>query len=127
MSDYDTFRDAFGEAEHAVYPGHPVTLAWLITEEFETFEEAFHTTPHLPGISNALGSVEIPGAGGNVCAAMDLLQSLRKGKKFKDAIKRADQVWEEYNLGEEGKRARGQEQADRVKPLLKKNKSWWRD
>jgi hypothetical protein len=117
-------RDILGE--FAVYPGHPATLALCITEHFSSWDEAFKATVH--GFPEALGRNEIPGAGGNVYAALDMLVMLRSGSSFSEAMAWADNYWArcDANAATRAERwTKGQEQADRFKDRLAAQSAWW--
>lgn len=112
----------------AVYPGHPVTIALLITHAFPSLAAANHVTEEQPGIAycDALTSPEIPGAGGCVHMALDLLRFLRTAPE--QAIAWADRAWAECDDQRERYPDRwreGQEQAERCKPLLAARADWW--
>jgi hypothetical protein len=114
----------------AVYPGHQITLAYLITRAFPTFESAFVKSKDdgWGSYPAALGSSLIPGAGSCVHAALSLLVKLRKGTPIEQAFKEADDTWERVDsqMTAYPKRWKeGQEQADLVKPLLKAQSAWW--
>lgn len=116
-------REALGEP--AVYPGHAVTLALLITHAFPSLEAAAATGKQFP---RALESNNIPGAGGNVYVALDLLRRLRAGEVWEDAMWFADEAWSncDSQLERNTKRwVEGQAQADRCKLLLAARASWW--
>jgi hypothetical protein len=111
--------------EHAVYPGHPVTLALCIVNNFPNWEAAIVKKND---IEAAVGCIEIPGAGGNVYAALDILSQLRKGMPFDKAMERADYVWgqcDDHKAMNKPRYVTGQEQADRFKDKLKEHAAWW--
>jgi hypothetical protein len=113
--------------EQAVYPGHPVTIAFCIVNAFETYEEAFAPTPH--NFAEALGSCAIPGAGGCVSSALHLLSHLRQGLDTTKALEIADDTWARTDSQKEQyseRWAKGQEQADRFKAKLLERSDWWR-
>ncbi len=110
--------------EPSVYPGHPVTIAWVIVNAFPSYEAAFAKTES--GYAAALASGDIPGAGGNVYAALDLLQRFREGVPFDDAIAYSNRVWQSYTSdGFRDRREPGQAQADKVTAQLRERASWW--
>ena len=77
----------------AVYPGHPVRLAWIITQEFGSWDEATqNTAPDRTPWSDALTSDRVPGAGGNVHAALDFLKRVMEFGWDK-AKSHADEYW----------------------------------
>lgn len=117
--------------EFAVYPGHPVTTAYLITKRFENFEAAQKQPDVKPGEYScpaALSDCDIPGAGGCVYSALDLLRHLHNGTMtFEDGMQWADDVWRRVDDQLSKYRPRweeGQTQADKIKPLLKAER-WW--
>lgn len=84
---------------HPAYPGHPCTLALLILRKYPHNESA-HVP--LPGHScpAALSDVDIPGAGGAVYKALDLIRHVRKGTLTPDAaIQWGIDGWREDRLG----------------------------
>lgn len=61
--------------EPVVYPGHPVALAVLIMAKYPSLEAAeTKTGSHCAALSDQ----DIPGAGGNVWMALDLLRMCRQ-------------------------------------------------
>lgn len=122
--------------EFAVYPGHPVTLAYIITQVFDTYEEASGRSCscgsglHLcgKGWPNALGDSAVPGAGGNVYGALDLLARLHKGMSWDDAIKHAVDYWDRCDSQKTAypkRHQEGQEQAEKFLQKLKDQSAWW--
>jgi hypothetical protein len=137
--------------EHSVYPGHPVTVAYIITQLYVSFEDATEVQEGHQ-YSNALGDNDVPGAGGNVSAALSFLHYLKTGiLSWEDAIKYADESWATCDGQKEGSSwghregwkpciddkpctpeeyyinrwKKGQKQADRIKPLLKQKITTW--
>jgi len=127
--------------EFATYPGHPITLALVIVRTHESFAEANRKErdfvwPH------AVGCNAVPGAGGNVHAAMNLLARWARNEAPLDKLfELADNMWERCDGQKDGggsfakneterekfmKRWReGQDQADRFKgPLVEALKEW---
>lgn len=119
--------DILGEA--SVYPGHPTVLAYLILLAYaDNINEAFARGRQYP---NALEDVRrIPGAGGNVYAALDVIRYVRDGTlSVEEAIEWADKQWAACDSQRDGwrtdapdvtavRRARwqaGQNQADRFR------------
>ena len=92
--------------EFAIYPGHPVTIAYIIMSKYKNLEMAQ---------ALALGNNDIPGAGGRVNSALRLLQERNEGKGLMELFEWADSVWNSERFRDHKK---GQEQADKVKPLL---------
>lgn len=134
-----TDRDLLGES--AVYPGHPVTVALCIIRHFPSLAAATNRGPadvwgHAP--PNALSDSTIPGAGGNVYLALDLIQVLAKGIDFDTALANADKDWANCDsqakggfTGEKDKDyyvkrwQEGQAQADRFKVALREEIGRW--
>lgn len=117
-------------AEPAIYPGHPVTIALLIVEAYPSLADAERKCERT-GYPAALGSADIPGAGGNVRAALRLLQSVRAGALLAEAVEHARDYWSRCD-GQATGDARlverwrsGQEQADRVEPVLRAKLAVW--
>lgn len=140
MDPCDSRNDLSTIGEFAVYPGHPVTLALVIVRTHESFEAA-NTYKEGFAWPHAVGCNAVPGAGGNVHAAMDLLVRWSKGEDLDKLVERADQTWASCDGQKDGggsyaktdvERRRfigrwntGQEQADRLKPMLAEAlKSW---
>lgn len=119
---YQLQRDVLG-SEPYVYPGHAVTIALLIIHAFPSLEAAEAKGREFPA---ALESPLIPGAGGNVYSALSLLRRLRDGLGWTDAMLLADRNWSlcDNQFGTDRWR-RGQEQADRMKPLLHDRVGAW--
>jgi hypothetical protein len=128
--------------EASVYPGHPVTLAYLITVAFDSYAEATFKKSDAD-YGAALGSSAIPGAGGCVSSAIHLLQlALDPGVGIDRAIAWGDQAW--YGCDNQGsgggsyaadeaaqtrfreRWAEGQAQADKIKPLLRTRLASWK-
>lgn len=105
----------------SVYPGHPLTIAYLITKAHASFEEAAAPTCH--GFARAIGNGEVPGAGGNVRHGLEVLRKLYKGWDLPKAAEWAKQIWARTDRQDHV--VQGQEQADLVLPLLAANPTWW--
>ena len=103
----------------AVYLGHPVTIALCVVLVYESFAEADRPTGH--GWAEALGNSEVPGAGGNVACAINLLRRLRDGMPAAEVLGRADDTWawcDDQKDKNPDRWRRGQQQADELKPRL---------
>lgn len=141
--------------EWAVYPGHPITLAYLIFKIYASSEAANANTKY--NWPEAVGDGRIPGAGGNVYNALYFLRILEEyGFDLERAFKVADECWAKCDSQAKGgyefvenddgekevvqtrcltQRERyinrwkdGQEQADKVKKLFKVEnnlRKWW--
>lgn len=107
--------------EFSVYPGHPVTVGLVIMARFKNFDEANDKSKSGPPA--ALVSYDVPGGGGEVYQAMDLLYKIKKGAPVEAAIK---EVHDDWQAG--GHRARieeGKAQAERFMPrYIEKVKEW---
>lgn len=120
----------FLDGEFQIYPGHPITIAWIIVNVHPTYEDAFgydceckdhiHTcrTPWPRALSNN----DIPGAGGNVYTGLDVLKWLREGLDPERVFKVADSYW--VTSCAVLRRAEGQAQAQKAWGKLVKS-SWW--
>ena len=111
----------------AVYPGHPITLAYLISLEYASFKAASAKTAVNP--AHALGNSNIPGAGGNVHAALNLLYRVKQqGWSLDKAFEYADKYWSNCDNQEDYFKERwleGQAQADKVKEQLRERLQTW--
>jgi hypothetical protein len=109
---------------HSVYPGHPITVALMITEMFPDLESADRPTEHV--FPAALGSQDIPGAGGNVYAALELLRSLKRGKDFEKGMADAEKQWLSQVEGYRDDRvAEGSRQAEVARGILEGRIQAW--
>ena len=111
MLDFE--REHLG-GEYAIYPGHPVTIAYLIMKRFPSLEAAMKRSER-SGFSAASSDNAIPGAGGRVHAAVRLLQRRHDGDPWAELFAVADDIWESEHFDQH---EQGQQQADRIKPLL---------
>ncbi len=102
------------DGDYSVYPGHPLTIAYVISVTFPTLADALVIRGDYP---EALADVRIPGAGGEVSGAISLLRHLRDGTCTPEqAVKRADDHWRSTTTnGHRDAFTPGQAQADRVK------------
>ena len=156
QKEYQIFKELDIGLDNSVYPGHPITVAYLITRCFPNYEAAFQKDGSRWNYASALSSSIIPGAGGNVHAALDFLSYLRNEYLDWDgAIEWADNYWKRCDGQANGggswggnrdgwtphiddqpcspkeyyidRWKRGQEQADKIKPLLEERDFWWWD
>jgi hypothetical protein len=116
--------DVFG-SNGTVYPGHPTSLALLIMMAFDSFPEASMRHPEHQ-FPMALGNQSIPGAGGNVYHALELLAHGRKhGVEF--ALEWGDTCWRRCvgpdNFGD--RYELGQAQADSIKERFRSIAADW--
>jgi hypothetical protein len=77
--------------DFAVYPGHPITVGYLIIHKFSNFEQA--TSFGEGGFMAALEDGDIPGAGGNVNWAIDTLGWLKAGVDPMTVWDMAEDYW----------------------------------
>jgi hypothetical protein len=116
--------EVFGN-EGTVYPGHPTSLALLIMMTFDSFVAASTRHPQQP-YPAALGSQSIPGAGGNVYSALELLAYARK-HGAKAALEWGDACWRRAvgpdNFGD--RYEPGQAQADAIKEKFRALATDW--
>ena len=75
--------------EPVVYPGHPIALALLIMAKYPSLEAAETKNGQY---SAALSDQDIPGAGGNVWMALDLLRMCRQ-VPVPEALALIEQRW----------------------------------
>lgn len=109
------------------YPGHPTAIALVIMEKYASFAEAMHKKEGAQ-YPNALGDSDIPGAGGNVYSATDLLQVLVK-EGPEAALEWGDQAWLRCTGPGTGNIEKsyepGQQQVDDIKlRFLEKARQW---
>lgn len=111
--------------DHSVYPGHPLVIALLVSHLYEDLSSAMEPTEF--GWPAAVGSNDVPGGGGEVRAGLDVLVSIATGERTVDeAIQWGDARWQESKAGGHvNKVVPGQEQADRIKPLLRDRLETW--
>lgn len=76
--------------DFAVYPGHPVVVAFLIMKKYQNLAEATKTGHSFP---HALEDNDIPGAGGNIYSALSLLAELKEGKPLGKTISKWCDQW----------------------------------
>lgn len=82
--------------DNFVYPGHPLVIAVAIMETYDSLDAANERTEHADGFScpEALSDSRIPGAGGCVYSALDLLNHIRIGHRdIEGFIEAADELW----------------------------------
>lgn len=113
----------------AVYPGHPVTVGLLIMKAFPSVEEAAMPDGEYHH-SAASRSSKIPGAGGSVATALDILRHVMKGHMtIEKAIERADDAWRDMDnqFHRDPKRwQEGQDQAETLKARYTEALKTWR-
>src|ERR1700744_5914316 len=91
--DHQLFRELGLPVQVAIYPGQPVTVAFCIIKAFPNFEAATKKGARGDETPAAVASLQIPGAGGRVYNALDLLRGLRTGVSLKTALEDADATW----------------------------------
>jgi hypothetical protein len=113
---------AYLDGKLSVYPGHPLTIAYIISVAFASMDEALAPPKHGGDYPSheALANIRIPGAGSEVWGGITLLQRLRDEEITVDqAVRLADDHWLGVTTdGHRDARAPGQAQADMVKPKL---------
>lgn len=109
-------QDLLGESIE--YPGHPITLAFIIASLYPSLKSALdYQGRDYPA---ALRDSRIPGSGGNVWGALDFLRHSHNSWEF--AVSFADDFWarcDNQKQNDQPRWRRGQEQADRIKDRLK--------
>lgn len=117
------------DGENAVYPGHPLTIAYLIINTYTSLAEAAKKSERTE-FKDALSNGDIPGAGGNVYNALDFLDYVVNGRlSMKQAIGLANTMWANCDGQANGniqRWKRGQEQADRILDRLTKQLEDWK-
>ena len=95
-------------------------VAYLITLEYESLETAAaKKTDNCP---HALSNGNIPGAGGNVYAALNLLHQVKRLKlSAEKAFEHADYYWSACSP----QISQGQAQANRIKARLQERLQTW--
>lgn len=106
-------------AHEAIYPGHPITIAYVITQRYKSFVEATTIGSTFPA---ALEDDKVPGGGGRVYCALDLLRKRQEGEDWDSLFQWADHVWDSERFS---KHAEGLEQAHALKEKL--IESYWKD
>lgn len=115
-------------AEPAVYPGHPVTLAYLIVRLYPSLDAARARGNHYAAVEE---DSRLPGAGGHNREAVALLSRLVAGEDWEAEMAHAADLWrcvDGQANGDGRLRKRhhaGQVQADRVAPLLREAVATW--
>ena len=106
--------------EKFVYPGHPITIAYICTQVYSKLGDAIAPTTDNP--HHALGNNDIPGAGGNVYAAISLIQGYLEGQNLDYLFDRADESWarcDNQSRYDPANWKAGQDQANSLKFLLR--------
>lgn len=115
--EYDFTNAVRGKFFHAVYPGHPIVTAYMISKSFSSFEEASAPTCH--GFPRALGDTRIHGAGSSVYAGLRVLQKLRDGEAMDSIVAHAADIWRgETRAHSQEHREDGERQAAQCLTLL---------
>lgn len=111
-----------------VFPGHPLIIAYFIVKKFPSLKAALEPSWEA-GFGQrpvaAMASGDIPGGGGSVGAALDMLQSLASGVSFDDACWSANNQWFGIGPADEHTLRRGEEQAETVRPALEEALKTW--
>jgi hypothetical protein len=122
-------RDIFG-IEGVIYPGHPVCIAYLIMLNFPSLEAAKYrppsNDPHNQKSPRALVHENIPGGGGNVFGALDVLKRAREASP-EVAFEFGAGWWMRHASGTNypDRREPGQAQADNIKAAFLEKAAEW--
>ncbi len=110
----------------AVYPGHAVTLAYAIMQAYPSLEAAL-TRRANESFPEALGNNDIPGAGGCVYSALEILR-LAYSVGLDAAFERGDEIWlSETQTAYTDRRLPGQIQADGLKEAFRTIFASWQE
>lgn len=129
------------DGETSVYPGHPLTVAYLIIHLYPSLACATRKSDR-SDYMHALSNGAVPGAGGNVYSALRFLQAVVRGEQsMQAAIDSANSNWEHCDGQADGGRGyakseadrerfikrwrHGQAQADRILPRLTEKLLFW--
>jgi len=116
------------DGEIAVYPGHPLTLAYLIVNAYPSLAQATRKSDRSE-FMHALANCGIPGAGGNVYSALRFLKAVADGElSMQQAVDRANDNWAHCDDQAQTYIERwrqGQAQADRILDRLTKQLIHW--
>jgi hypothetical protein len=83
----------FLNGEVAIYPGHPLTIAYLIVNAYPSLVAAIRKSDQTT-YPDALSNGNIPGAGGNVLVALDFLRkAVIEHAPINDVIDHANSFW----------------------------------
>lgn len=114
-----------------VPPGHPLCLAYLIMHKYGSLAEARArpTVPDLyagPNPPAALSDSDIPGAGGTVWAALDMLRYAETAS-LDVGVMYANDYWKSSELrsGNEWRFEAGQRQADGIESAFRAKAKQW--
>lgn len=103
------------------YPGHALVIATVIMEKYPSFAEVRNGEKY--GFPEALGDDDIPGAGGCVYSALDVLAK----EDVEEAIALADYFWRGACSGCYADRYnKGAEEAKDLEPLFREMRTKWR-
>ena len=106
------------DGQYSVYPGHPLTIAYVISVAFPALADALAKHGDYPA-HEALADVRIPGAGSAVWNGIDFLTRVRDGVCTPEqAIEWAENQWRhDTSNGHLSAYQPGQAQADKVRDL----------
>jgi hypothetical protein len=131
MNRYELQKELLGD-ERFVYPGHPLVTACLVMMAFPSFESAAEKNEN-GQCPNALSDSRIPGSGGCVYNALDLLRHIPYDEDIEATIRRADETWgrvdgmatttDEYR---QKKYQEGLAQAKKVAPIFRGLVAIWK-
>jgi hypothetical protein len=110
ISYFDTFPQGL------VYPGHPVCIALLVMLKYPDLETAVAKPSEDACYGNAVSDTDIPGAGANAHAGVEVLRRARS-QGAEEAFAYGETYWRECASGENfGKNHdAGQQQAESIK------------
>ena len=118
------------DSKHALtYPGHPVAIAAKILELYPSLEAATGRTADLanePLPSHAVRNAALPGAGGNVYAALDLLKYTLAGHAELARVAAEDYWKTSAQPFGEARVSRGQQEACEAAPAFEAGLRRWR-
>jgi hypothetical protein len=109
----------------AVYPGHPLVIAYLVMKSFKSLEDAL-TTPPGQQSKNLYSLGALPGSVGAIEAAVQVLRLGQSGS-FGKALDFADNEWLQSVKGEFGNElwTSGHVQADSLKAAFMEEAPAW--
>jgi len=110
----------------SVYPGHPVTIAFLIIHKYPSLYEALYRK-NSDSDCAALKDCDIPGSGNAVYLALDLLKELKNTPSLEETIQTHSRRWVENRKSGDHPQAAlpGQAQADKIIPLFQSMVKEW--
>lgn len=110
-------------AQEVVPPGHPLVVAHSIVLAFPSYATA--TRPDEDGHATAQGDERITGGATMVAEALNVLRLAKTDSGFQEAVEYARDRWYRLSGAEPAALAAGQQQAERVSPLLRQALREW--